>query len=200
MELLAFILVSIGIIVVPGPNVLTIVSTSISHGKIRGLQTVAGTSTAMSIQLLVAVLGTTWLVSALTAGFIWLKWAGVFYLGYLGFTHLLSLTTKSQNDITAIGSFQRGFWVSLTNPKTILFFSAFLPQFTTTSSPYIGQIALLSVIFWFLAITLDSGYALLSNKLGVLLKSKSLPKVQNRATGLLYLGAGAALATVDHGQ
>ena len=66
MELLTFILISIGIIVVPGPNVLVVVSTSISHGKLRGLQTVVGTSVAMAIQLLIAAVGTAWFVAALT--------------------------------------------------------------------------------------------------------------------------------------
>jgi len=200
MELLAFSLVSIAIIVVPGPNVLIVVSTSISHGTLRGLQTVAGTSAAMVIQLLIAALGTAWLVAALTEGFFWLKWVGVVYLLYLGITHLICASGKFQNKLPALGSFQHGFWVSLTNPKTILFFSAFFPQFTVSSQPYLPQIALLSVIFWLLAIVLDSSYALLSHKLGTLLKSKSLSKHQNRASGFLYLGAGATLASTRHGQ
>ena len=199
MELLTFILISIGIIVVPGPNVLVVVSTSISHGKLRGLQTVVGTSVAMAIQLLIAAVGTTWFVAALTEGFFWLKWVGVAYLVYLGITHLIAASNFAQKQITAIGSFQRGFWVSLTNPKTILFFSAFLPQFTVPSESYFAQIMLLSAIFWVLAIVLDSSYVLLSNKLRILLRNTEISKIQNRASGVFYLGAGATLAATKHG-
>lgn len=194
-----FVLVSTGIILMPGPNVLVVLSTSISHGKLRGLQTVAGTSVAMAIQMLVAALGTAWLVSALAEGFFWLKWIGVLYLAYLGVSHFIAASKESENPISALGSFQRGFWVSLTNPKTILFFSAFLPQFTVASEPYLAQILLLSLIFWVLAIILDSVYVLLGERIGILLSKQEIYKFQNRATGALYLGASAALASVRKG-
>lgn len=126
MEILLFILVSVGIIIVPGPNVLVIVSTCISHGRSRGLQTVAGTSAAMLVQLLISAFGTSWFISQLAFGFLWLKWIGVAYLCYLGVNHLINAVKKTDaQEVTGLGSFQRGFWVSLTNPKTILFFSAF---------------------------------------------------------------------------
>lgn len=198
MEILAFILVSIGIIIVPGPNVLVVVSTSIVHGKVRGLQTVAGTSTAMLIQLAIAALGTSWFVSALASGLVWVKWLGVAYLLYLGVRHLVAIGYTSNTQISAVGTFHRGFWVSLTNPKTILFFSALLPQFASEAISYPMQIAVLSIIFWFLALVLDSGYALLAHKLSSLLKTKNLANYQHGLSGVLYLGAGAVLATTMH--
>lgn len=201
MDLLLFILVSIGLIIVPGPNVLVIVSTSIAHGRPRGLQTVSGTSVAMIIQLLIAALGAAWLVEALSSGFFWLKWAGVAYLLYLGAKHLRNAASKAKPEpVSAIGSFQRGFWVSVTNPKTILFFASFLPQFVSASEDYLPQIAQLSVVFWSLAVILDSGYALLASKLAKLLENKKLSKMQNCFSGLLYIGAGATLAATRHGQ
>ena len=199
MEILAFILVSIGIIIIPGPNVLVVVSTSIAHGKVRGLQTVAGTSTAMLIQLGIAALGTSWFVSTLVNGFVWLKWLGVIYLLYLSVSHLLAVRNADKTQISAVGTFQRGFWVSLTNPKTILFFSAYLPQFTTPDTSYQLQIAALSSIFWFLAVVLDSGYALIAHKLSTILNIENLTKYQHGVSGVLYLSAGTILATTKHG-
>jgi len=195
MELLLFILLSIGIIAIPGPNVLIIISTSVSQGRTRGLQTVAGTSVAMAIQLIVAALGTTYFISAITKGFIWLKWAGAAYLIYIGLKHLIIAFRKSQPSsiISAIGSFQRGFWVSLTNPKTILFFSAFLPQFADPTMAYLPQIALLSFLFLLLAGFLDSTYALLSSKLSGLIHANSWAKYQNGLNGIIYCGAGSLL-------
>ncbi len=197
MDILIFVLVSIGIIVIPGPNVLVIISTSITHGKVRGLQTVAGTSAAMGVQLFIAALGTSYLLTILTKGFFWLKWVGVLYLLYLGISHLLAAFRgdKRPSQVSAIGSFQRGFWVSLTNPKTILFFSAFLPQFTVQSLPYLPQIALLSSIFWIVAILLDSMFAILSSKLAGLVDSKSLIRYENGFSGFAYCAAGSLLAS-----
>lgn len=194
MELFAFILVSVGVLVVPGPTVMVVVSTSVTHGRVRGLQTVAGSSIAMLIQLIVAAIGTSWLVSSLATGFFWLKWLGVGYLVYLGIQLILNSGKENSGTISASGSFNRGFWVTLTNPKTILFFSAFLPQFTLQTGSYASQIFTLSLVFWLLAVVLDSGYAILSSKLSPILKAKGLSKHQGKITGSIYLGAGAALA------
>ena len=149
MQLWAFILVSMGIIIIPGPNVLVVVSTSLAYGRARGLQTVAGTSAAMLVQ-------------------------------------------------SVFASFQRGFLVSLTNPKTIIFFSAFLPQFTSSAEAYLPQIALLSAIFWALAVILDSGYALLAHRMSSLLRSRNLARYQHGLSALLYIGAGSALAATKN--
>lgn len=200
MEILLFIIVSAGIIVIPGPNVLVIISTSISHGRVRGLQTVAGTSTAMAIQLLIAALGTSYFVSSLATGFLWLKWLGAAYLLYLGIKHIFIAFRSRQPapKVSAIGSFQRGFWVSLTNPKTILFFGAFLPQFTVQSSSYASQVALLSLLFLGLAVLFDSIYAILSSRLAALTSSPSLAKYQNGISGVLYCAASSLLAGAKH--
>tara|TARA_R110001592_G_scaffold74521_1_gene226468 strand:+ start:3248 stop:3847 length:600 start_codon:yes stop_codon:yes gene_type:complete len=198
MEIWAFILVSMGIIIIPGPNVLVVISTSLAYGRARGLQTVAGTSAAMLVQLFIAALGTAWFVSALASGFLWLKWLGVSYLFYLGIRHLLAIGQHQREQQSVFSSFQRGFLVSLTNPKTILFFSAFLPQFTSPAEAYLPQIALLSFIFWGLAVILDSVYALLAHRLSSLMRSHDLAKVQHGLSAVLYIGAGSALAATKN--
>ena len=202
MELLMFICISFGFIAIPGPNVLVVISTSLSYGTMRGLQTAAGIGLAMLVQLGIAVLGTTWFVAALTQGFLWLKWAGVAYLVYLGIRHLIYAVSgkKPESRVTALALFQRGFWVSLTNPKTILFFSAFLPQFTVPSSTYFPQIILLSLIFWCIAFMVNCGYVVLACRFSSLLKSKAAAKYQHGSSGLFYIGAAAALAASKNGQ
>lgn len=76
-------------------------------------------------------------LATLSQGLIWLKWFGVAYLLFLGSNSLYAFYTRKKVErSSASASMQRGFWVSLTNPKTILFFSAFLPQFASTSSAY----------------------------------------------------------------
>jgi homoserine/homoserine lactone efflux protein len=202
MDIATFILISFVFIAIPGPNVLIVVSTGISHGTMRGLQTIGGISLAMAIQLFIAAIGTTWFVAALSHGFAWLKWGGVFYLLYLGLNHLVSAVSaeRPQNQASVFGAFQRGFWISLTNPKTILFFSAFLPQFTLQSSSYFAQIASLSFIFWVIAGTVNCCYVLLASNLTSLLRSKDISRYQHVTSGLLYLGAGVALAVSKDGK
>jgi homoserine/homoserine lactone efflux protein len=196
---LTFLVVSFGLIIVPGPNVLVIVSTSITHGTKRGLQTVAGTSLAMAIQLLVIASSTAWLVQVISNGLHYLKWVGVAYLLYLAIYHLNAAFSaeKKEIKITSSATFRRGFLVSLTNPKTLFFFSAFLPQFVTSAGSYNIQIFLLSLSFLIMAIILDSCYALLSSKLSLLVKERFLNRFRNGFAGLLYLWACAWLATTN---
>lgn len=197
MDLTLFLLLSFGLIIIPGPNVIVIVTTSIVHGKVRGLQTVAGTSAAMIVQLMVAALGTAWFVTAVSEGLKWLKWLGVAYLLYLGYKQIrASMSGTTLSAPSAVGSFQRGFWVSLTNPKTILFFGAFLPQFVSPQQSYLAQVAVLSGIFWVMAVALDSLYALFSSKIASKLKAAPDNRFLGIFSGSLFVGAGAALAAV----
>ncbi|PCJ23560.1 MAG: lysine transporter LysE [SAR86 cluster bacterium] len=201
--LISFSLISIAFIAMPGPNVLIVVSTSLQAGKTRGLQTVAGTSCAMVLQLVIAAVGTSWLLTTVTEGLFWLKWCGVIYLFYLGFSALRKFY-RHQSIVkpSAAGSFSRGFWVSLTNPKTILFFSAFLPQFVSTDSSYMQQVAILSLCFWLIAAFIDCSYAVLAARVKWLLESRQienqkLNRLQNGFSAILYIGAGSLLANTN---
>lgn len=191
---LSFVFVSLLVIAMPGPNILVIVSTSLTAGPVRGLQTVVGTSLAMIVQLAIAALGTTGLLVLLNNGLRWLKWAGVVYLLYLAFSAFRQMKQRNLEQPGGLGSFQRGFWVSLTNPKTIFFFSAFLPQFVSGEQNYLAQISVLSATFWVLAILIDSSYAVLAAKIRRLIASERMHKIQNGLTGTLYLTASALLA------
>ena len=194
-----FILTSIVLIVVPGPNVLVIISTSISHGTKRGLQTVLGTSSAMIIQMSFAALGTSWLVSSFTNGFEWLRLIGISYLMYMGINYFYKMaffSKENNNKISAISSYGRGFITSLTNPKTLLFFSAFFPQFVNDETVYLQQIMLLSVTFLTLATLIDSLYAFLACKLSRHFKIHHLQRLQHAISGTLFLTATAWLALI----
>lgn len=193
-----FLLVSSVVIITPGPNVLLVVATSLAHGRIRGLQTVIGMLVAMVIQLYVAVQGTVWLAERLSDFFQCIKWVGVIYLVYLGFGRLKAVyrnkDSVDEKQITAGGTFLRGFFVALTNPKTILFFGAFLPQFTSSAYAIGPQLLLLSASFLVLAAFFDSCYVLGA---GVIRKFATHPAFQrwmDGVVGTLFIGAGAGLA------
>lgn len=199
LSIASFIAIAVVFVAIPGPNIAVIVATTLTSGASRGLATVAGTSLAMAIQLLVAAMATNWLLALIMEKLAWLKWLGVIYLAYVGLYSLHRFLNHDLKNSPAIASgelasFQRGFWVSLTNPKTILFFSAFLPQFVTSQEVYLQQIALLSLLFWLIAVIIDSGYVLLAAYIRNPFSNLNIVKYQQGISGALFLLASGALA------
>ncbi len=200
----AFVLVSAALIVIPGPNVLLIVATSLSSGRTSGLATVAGSTCAMALQLCIAALGTAWLAVFLAEAFGVLKWLGVAYLVYLGIGRLRAAMSERGAETAAVpsgrGSFWRGFFVSLTNPKTILFFGAFLPQFVNPDLSAGPQLAVLSVSFLVLAIVFDSAYAILAGSLRRFVHRPIVRRSFDGFAGTLFVGSGIGLAVARRSQ
>ena len=195
---LAFVLASTVLILVPGPNVTLLVATSLSYGARRALATLAGTSTAIALPLLVTALGMTSLIALLASGFEWLRWAGVAYLVWLGIRQWraapVALEDVEPQAVLARALFWRGFLVSATNPKTWLFYAAFFPQFVDPAHPAGPQVALLAATFLALATVLDGGYALLAGRLRGFFRGQRRARLRNRVTGSLLIGAGLGLA------
>ena len=191
---LAFLGISALLIVMPGPNVLLVIATAIAHGHRQGLIIVAGTSCAMVIQLAIAGLGNAVLATTLAEVFVWVKWLGAAYLIWLGIQNLRAMRSQEALPTPMRAGFWQGFWVSLTNPKTILFFGAFLPQFVSPGQPPGPQLLILSASFLGLAIVLDSTYALASGGLGRLVQSPQVSRIRHGLTGVVLVGAGMVLA------
>lgn len=194
---LAFVAASVVLILVPGPNVSLLVANSLRYGARRALVTLAGTSSAIALLLVVASLGITSLMVFLARGFEWLRWAGVLYLVYLGVQHWREAGGDAEPRVTAevsrAGLYWQGFLVSATNPKTLLFYAAFLPQFLDPALPAGPQLAVLSVTFLGLATTLDGCYTLAAGRLRSLLHGRRA-RWRSRLTGTFLIGAAAALA------
>lgn len=195
---LAFMATTVGLIALPGPNAALIVANSVAYGRRFGLVTVAGTSAAMVPQLILTMLGMTSLLTVMTGIVEWIRWAGVAYLVYLGIQALrapaIDLTKVAPEPRSERHIFMRGFLVSLSNPKTLLFYGAFFPQFVTAHSDLATQLALLSVTFLVIAASLDCCWALAADRLRSVLASRA--SVRNGLTGAFYLAAAAALASV----
>ena len=193
---LAFVLACVFLIVIPGPNVALIVANSVAHGARFGLLTVAGTSSAVVVQLSLTVLGASAVLNFLAASFDWLRWLGVVYLVWLGIAAwrapAVDLAQVRPQARSAQRILVRGFLVGLTNPKTLLFYGAFLPQFITPGPTAPDQLLLLAVTFLVVAVILDSGWALLAGRLRVLLTAHV--RLRNGLTGGLLVGAGVGLA------
>lgn len=192
---LAFVLASAVLIVIPGPNVALIVGTSIAHGRRAGLLTVAGTSAAMVPMLVLTVLGLHALLESAAAVFEWLRWIGVAYLVWLGVRTWRRRPTPLVPDARAPSArlvFGQAALVSFTNPKTLLFYAAFFPQFLSAAADPTAQLIVLSVTFLATAVVLDSGWALLADRARPLLQGRA--RLRNRITGGFLIGAGVGLA------
>jgi threonine/homoserine/homoserine lactone efflux protein len=193
---LAFVLATTVLILIPGPNVSLIVANAVAYGTAYGLLTVAGTSAAVLVQLGLTALGMTAVLGAMAAWFEWLRWLGVAYLLYLGLRQWraapVDLTRTRPQPRSARAIVLRGFAVSLTNPKTLLFYGAFFPQFISIDRPLAPQVALLCITFLVLAAGLDAGWALLAGRARGLLASRG--RLRNRLSGGLLMGAGLGLA------
>jgi threonine/homoserine/homoserine lactone efflux protein len=184
------------LMLIPGPNVALIVANSVAYGPRYGLLTVAGTSSAMVIQLGLTVLGMTELLGTLGSWFEWLRWVGAAYLIYIGVAQwrapVVDLNKTRAEPKSARAICTRALLVSLTNPKTLLFYGAFFPQFVSRGRPVGPQLAVLSVSFLAIAILIDGGWAFVAGRARGLLASRG--RLRNRLSGGLLIGAGAALA------
>src|SRR4029078_11529929 len=187
----AFIAATAILMVIPGPNVALIVANSVAHGTRFGLLTVAATSSAVVVHLTLTVLGATAVLSFLAASFDWLRWLGVAYLVWLGIATwrapAVDLAAPRPQVRSARLIFARGFLVGLTNPKTLLFYGAFFPQFITPGPAASEQLLLLAVTFLTVATLLDGAWALLASRLRALLVSQA--RLRNRISGGLLMGA-----------
>jgi homoserine/homoserine lactone efflux protein len=194
-SLAAFVAATAILVALPGPTVMLIAATSVRGGKRAGLTTVAGSSAAILLQLTVVVAGLASVVTLIGQSFEWLRLAGVLYLAYLGVkTWRARPPDAAEGSDRLVLALSRGFFVSLTNPKTLLFLGAFFPQFIDPSSPAFEQLVVLSIAFWCITTVLDSGWALFADWIGARCRVGRPAKLVSRLSAVLLLGASAALA------
>lgn len=196
--LIPFVFATIILGLIPGPNVALTVANSLAHGTRHGLLTVAGTSSAMVPQLILTVLGLSTFIAALSQWFDVLRWAGVAYLLYLGIRECLApvqdLAHMPARPLSVREIYWRGFLVSLTNPKTLLFYGAFFPQFITGMDRVIEQLIVLAVVFVAVISCVDSLWACLAGYARRYLLGKTVWR--NRISGGFLIIAAVLLALI----
>lgn len=201
-QLLVFALASLALLLIPGPAVLYIVTRSASQGRAAGVASVLGIQCGGMVHVLMATLGLSAILLSSALAFNLVKYAGAAYLVYLGLRTWLS---REQVELGALNRqplrriFLQGFVVNALNPKTALFFFAFLPQFVDPARGAASlQFLLLGLVFITLATFSDGAYALLSSTLGGWLRRKTKePRFalgQRLVTGGIYIGLGVTAA------
>jgi threonine/homoserine/homoserine lactone efflux protein len=191
-----FALAALALLLIPGPSVLYVVTQSAEQGRVAGLASVAGIHAGTLVHVAAAAAGISALVLASAVAFTTVKLAGAAYLIYVGIRRLLDRSPEADVEprrapLRAL--FFRGALVNVLNPKTALFFLAFLPQFVDTSRGGVWfQVVVLGLIFIALGLISDSLYALAGGYIGGLLRRRRT--AMRYASGTIYIGLGAAAA------
>ncbi|MEV3977634.1 LysE family translocator [Nonomuraea sp. NPDC049758] len=193
---------TLGLLVVPGPAVLYIVTRSVSQGRSAGFVSVLGVHAGSLVHIGAAALGLSALIAASATAFTVVKYVGVAYLLWLGLRKLMKRGGESEEVVELqVQSRRRLFWegfvVNVLNPKTALFFLTFLPLFTVPAAGPVGpQILMLGGLWLVLGMVSDGMYALLSSTLaGRLRGSVRARRRLDVGSGLVYLGLAAWLTT-----
>ena len=199
-RLLTFMLAAGLLIIVPGPAVLYVVARSIDQGRLAGIVSVLGIALGAVVHALAAAVGITAVLAASALAFSTVKYLGAAYLVYLGITTLLKKPEPQENIAVEPKPlwqiFRQGFVVNLLNPKTALFFLAFLPQFADPAHGSVPlQTFILGLIFVLIALVSDGVYALLAGQFGGWLKqSQTFQQRQRYFSGLVYIALGVGTA------
>jgi threonine/homoserine/homoserine lactone efflux protein len=199
--LLAFVTASFILAITPGPAVVYILARTLSQGRRSGLASVAGVALGNLGNAIGAALGLAALFAVSSAAFTVVKWAGALYLVWMG-VRMLRAAQATRLDaaapvaaITPARIFRDGFVVALLNPKTALFFAAFLPQFMSASAPHLPQSLALGGLFCAVAGCTDLAYvlgaSLVAPRLGNLGRHA---RWGTRAAGASFIGLGVLTA------
>lgn len=198
--LLVFMLATLALLVVPGPSVVYVVTRTVQHGRAAGLLSMLGLETGALMHVGAAAIGLTALVASSELAFTTVRYAGAAYLVTLGIRQLTRRAESAPHSgPNAAGRgrlFRDGVMVDLLNPKTGLFFIAFLPQFVDPSTGSVSvQIVVLGICFVVLAAICDTTYALAAHVLSRRIQEsrKAQRRVDRTAAGI-YVGLGGLAA------
>jgi threonine/homoserine/homoserine lactone efflux protein len=190
---------SLVLAVVPGPAVLYIVAQSVPGGRRAGVVSALGVSTGGMFHVMAAVVGLSAILAASAEAFTAVKLVGAAYLVWLGLRTILSRDERiggRRVEPTLGRTYRRGVVVNVLNPKTALFFLAFLPQFVDPHGSTRAELGLLGVLFVAIALASDLVWAMVAGTAGgVLRRSRTFLRVQRYGSGTIFVGLGALAAT-----
>lgn len=192
---LAFLLITIVLIITPGPIVTLVIATGATQGVRAGLATVAGTVFGNGILVGAIAFGLTWILKSSMVLFEAIRWVGAAYLIWLGIH-----AWRSAGAVGEIAPpshrvhFWRGFGVALSNPKTMAFFTAFLPQFVDPKLPAEFQLAVMCAVSVGMAAVTDCGWAIAAGLGRSWFLKNARAKLLARMSGVALIGGGIWLS------
>lgn len=190
------------LLIVPGPAVLFIFARSVEQGRMAGVVSILGIHTATLVHVFAATIGLSAILASSALAFSIVKYAGAAYLIWIGLRRIFGRAeaVSTENGVLPkrdnLRLFREGFIVNLLNPKTALFFLAFLPQFVEVERGHVGmQIAVLGLLFTLIGMVTDGCYALAAGSIGNWLKqSPGYLKAERYVSGVVFIGLGVTAA------
>ncbi|TDD80310.1 LysE family translocator [Actinomadura rubrisoli] len=186
------------LVAIPGPNHLYITTRSVAEGRRAGIASALGVETGTLVHVATASAGLSAVVAASATAFGILRYAGAAYLVYLAYRTLRARGGDEEETRLRPQPLHRvyldGVLVNVLNPKVVLFFLAFLPQFVDQAAGAVPlQIAVMGLVLTLIGVVCDMVYALAAGSIGAWLRARPVfQRRQRYATGIIYLGLGAA--------
>jgi threonine/homoserine/homoserine lactone efflux protein len=193
---LAYLVATIVIVMVPGPTVTLVVASGMRHGARAALLNVAGTLAGVALVFAVVGIGLASAIAAMGDWFEYIRFVGAAYLVWIGIQMLLARGGPAEDaapPAPRMGFFAQGLLVAISNPKTLFFFGAFIPQFIDPAGSYPLQIAIMGVTAMFFGALSDSTYAVAAARAGRALSAKRF-RLMTRIGGGFLVGGGLWLA------
>jgi threonine/homoserine/homoserine lactone efflux protein len=195
---LAFVAACIALALLPGPVVTLLIANGLRHGTRAALINIAGVQTGLAIAIGIVAVGLTTLMATMGYWFEWVRLLGAAYLVWLGLKLIRSPIEGLEGGDAPPppprgGFFLQGLVVLLSNPKILVFFGAFLPQFMDMGRDHIPQVALLGATFMVVSFLTDGVYALLAGRARKLFSAQRT-RLVSRISGGFMIGGGLWLA------
>ena len=183
--------------IIPGPSVTVVLADALSRGTRAGLWTILGTELSMLSMILVVAFGLDAVMAVIGEAFVWIKLVGAAYLVYLGWRMLHASgeleTAEATRQRSPLNYIVQAALVNWSNPKTLLFLGAFLPQFVDLGRPALPQILVLGLVLMAVATSTDAFYAILAGRARQALSAARV-RLMNRVAGAVLVVGGVWLA------
>jgi threonine/homoserine/homoserine lactone efflux protein len=198
---LAFIVTAGTLIAIPGPTNLMVMAYGLRHGTKPALSTVFGVVPGVTTAMALSFLGLGGLLATSVELFVLMKWAGALYLIYLGLMQWRSAPALDKLEVdnrpvSGLSIFVQAFTVTFLNPKGVIFYIAFMPQFIVTDAPVLPQMLILGATFIVLVFPINTAYALLSGTMREAIQNRRVLRALNRTGGAMLIGAGILTASL----
>src|ERR1700727_3841057 len=194
---LAYVAACVALALLPGPIVTLVIANGLRHGTRAALTNIAGVQAAMTIVIGIVAVGLATLMATMGYWFDWVRFAGAAYLVWLGIklirTPVEGVGSDAQPPPPRGGFFLQGLLVLLSNPKVLVFFGAFIPQFMDMNRDHASQVMLLGITFMVIAGITDGLYALLAGRARSFFSARRT-RLLSRASGGFMIGGGIWLA------
>jgi homoserine/homoserine lactone efflux protein len=192
----AYLLACVVFTLVPGPTVTLIVANSLTHGTRAGLANVAGTQAGLAVFVGVLVIGLASVIETMGVWFDWIRFLGAAYLIWIGIRMWRStgrLDDPGRTPKPRGGFLLQGFLVMLSNPKVLIFFGAFIPQFVDPGGDFVLQVILLGLTAMLTAAVTDGAYAILTGSARAMF-TEARVRLVSKVSGVFLIGGGVWLA------